>query len=215
MFPIKDSTPRRSFPFINYFIIAANILVFLIQISAPDFEAFINSYAFIPKQFNFFVLQTYTPIFTSLFLHGGLFHLLSNMWFLRIFGDNVEDRMGHIPYFVFYLIGGAAATLTQYLFSINSSIPQIGASGAISAVAGAYFVLFRQSRVLTLIPIFFVWLVEIPVGLFLGYWFFVQLFSGIGSIVSYDVNQGGVAFFAHVGGFVFGYLLAKRLKGSS
>ncbi len=211
MFPLGDSTPRRSFPFVNYLIILVNILIFLVQLSALDFEAFVNQYAFIPSHFSFIHLDSYRFILYSLFLHGGWFHILSNMWFLHIFGDNIEDEFGHFKYLLFYLAGGVVATLSQYFLDPQSLIPMLGASGAISAVAGAYFVLFRSSTVRTLIFFFLtIDVVELPVWFFLGYWFVIQLFSGVGSLVTYQ--EGGVAWFAHVGGFIFGFLIAKMLK---
>lgn len=216
MFPLKDSTPRRTFPFINYCIIVLNVIIFFYQLTLPNSDAFVSHYAFIPAQFNYLIPTTYIAIFTSLYLHGGFLHIVSNMWFLHIFGDNIEDVMGHIPYLFFYLLAGFVATMLQYVFIPGSTIPMIGASGAISGIAGAYFVLFRRSKVLTLVTYFFwIWdIIELPVWLFLGYWFILQLFYGLGSVVSFDVNQGGVAWFAHVGGFIFGYLMARRLKNS-
>lgn len=211
MFPIRDLTPRRSFPIVNYLIIALTIYVFFIQMTSADFEAFVFRFGFVPARFSFFDLNSYRYILYSIFLHGGLFHIASNLWFLHIFGDNVEDRMGHLWYPIFYILAGAVAVFTQLVFNLGSSIPMIGASGAISGVAGAYFVLFRHSKIETLVPTFFGFydVIELPTWFFLGYWFVIQLFSGVGSLVTYDIQQGGVAFFAHVGGFVFGYLVAK------
>lgn len=213
MFPISDSTPRRTFPFINYLIIGVTIYVFIRQLLAPNTESFIYQYAFMPSQFHIFDPVTYIPIFTSLFLHGGFLHIITNMWFLHIFGDNVEDEVGHLKYLLFYLIAGFMATLVQYVFIPQSTTPMIGASGAISGIAGIYFVLFRRSTVKTLIMYFLFWdVIEIPVWLFLGYWFLIQLFSGVGSLVAFDINMGGVAWFAHIGGFVYGFLVAKSFR---
>lgn len=210
MFPIRDSTPRERFPFVNYAIILLTAVVFLLQIAAPNFEEFIFSFGFIPKDFHMTVLSSYSSVFTSLFLHGGFFHILSNMWFLHIFGDNVEDRFGHLSYLMFYLFAGFVATMTQYIFATQSAVPMIGASGAVSGVAGAYYFLFRNSKVETLIALFFTWtIVELPASVVLGYWFLTQVFSGLGSLASVSVNQGGIAFFAHIGGFIFGYLIAR------
>ena len=211
MFPLSDSTPKRTFPFINYLIIAINILVFYFQLTAFDPDAFVYQYAFIPGHFNITQPDTYIYIFYSMFMHGGFFHIISNLWFLRIFGDNVEDELGHLPYLLFYLAAGVVATLVQYAINTSSMIPLIGASGAISGVAGAYFVLHSKATVRTLITLFIFWeVIDLPVTLFLGYWFFIQLFNGVGSLVS-NYNDGGVAFMAHVGGFVFGYIAAKSL----
>lgn len=211
MFPIKDTTPRKRFPFFNYLIIFINIVVFLIQLTAYNFDQFILDYGFIPARFSFFNLESYRSILYSLFLHGGFFHLISNMWFLHIFGDNVEDRLGHLKYLFFYLAGGFVATFFQLIFNLGSPIPMIGASGAISAVAGAYFVFFKHSKVEALVPTFFgLWdIIELPAWFFLGYWFFIQVFSGVGSLAAFDINQGGVAWFAHIGGFLFGWLVVK------
>lgn len=211
MLPISDSTPRRTFPFINYLIIALNVYFFYLELTAPDMEAFISQYAFIPSKFSLFSLNSYFYIITSMFMHGGFMHILSNMWFLHIFGDNVEDALGHIPYLLFYLAGGVIATLSQYAIAPHLDVPMIGASGAVSAAAGLYFVLFRKSTVKTLVVLFFglIQIVKIPVWLFLGYWFVIQLFSGIGSFSTVGNDVGGVAYMAHIGGFVFGYFVAQ------
>lgn len=212
MFPISDSTPRRTFPFVNYIIIFLNIYIFIQQLSAANTELFTYQYSFIPSQFHVFDPLSYIPIFTSMFLHGGFLHIILNMWFLHIFGDNVEDVVGHIRYLLLYLGAGLVATLAQYILLPQSTIPMVGASGAISGVAGIYFVFFRRSTVKTLVMYFFFWdIIELPVWFFLGYWFVTQLFSGVGSLVAFDVNRGGIAWFAHIGGFVFGYLIAKGL----
>lgn len=210
MFPLYDSHPRRNTPLINYLLILANIGVFFIMLGAPDVERFIFTYGFIPAHFNLFNLHSYIPLFYSFFLHGGIFHILSNMWFLHIFGDNVEDEFGHFWYLPFYLAGGVAGALAQYLYAPSSAVPMIGASGAVSAVAGAYYVWFRQSRVRTLVALFVIWTtIDLPASIVLGYWFLTQLFASVGSLASYDPNQGGIAFFAHIGGFVFGYFAAR------
>jgi len=214
MFPLKDSTPRKRFPIINYSIIFFTFFVFLRQITAADFEQFVYNFGFVPARFNFLDLSSYKYILYSIFLHGGWFHLLSNMWFLHIFGDNVEDKLGHFFYLIFYLLAGILAVFSQLIFNLGSDIPLIGASGAISGVAGAYFVLFKRSKIEALVLDFFGFfhVVELPAWFFLGYWFLIQLFSGFGSLVSFDVNQGGVAWFAHIGGFLFGWWLAKRIR---
>lgn len=207
MFPLYDSTPRHRFPFINYLLIGLNIFVFLVQLSSPDPEAFIYDYSFIPVYFNLLDPTAYLYVVSSIFLHGGIVHLLSNIWFLHIFGDNVEDVMGHIPYLLFYLASGLVATLAQYYVAPGAEIPLIGASGAISGIAGAYFVLFRHSKVTSLVTFFVIWFTtKLPAWIFLGYWFLLQLFAGIGSFVDFDINRGGVAWFAHLGGFVFGWI---------
>lgn len=214
MFPLSDIAPRRRFPFVNYLLIIITIYVFFLQLIAPDFEEFIFNYGFVPSRFSFFDLSSYQYIFYSIFLHGGFFHILSNLWFLHIFGDNVEDRLGHLNYLIFYILAGAAAVFAQLIFNLGSDIPMIGASGAISGVAGAYFVFYPRGKIKSLAPTFFGFydIIVLPAWFFLGYWFLIQVFSGVGSLVTFDINQGGVAWFAHIGGFLFGYFWAKRFK---
>ncbi len=210
MFPISDATKRNSVPVMNYLIILANVAIFIIQSISPNPDAFIVKYSFIPAYFNFFNVNSYIPLFTSLFIHGSILHIASNMWFLHIFGDNVEDRLGHIGFLFFYLVAGLIATFTQYILSRTSTIPQIGASGAISGAAGAYFLMFMRSKVKTLVIsiVGFFTIIDIPAYVFLGYWFFLQIVSGIASVFTSSLSVGGVAWFAHVGGFLFGALVA-------
>jgi len=212
MFPIKDTNETRSRPFVNYLLIVANVCVFYLQITASDFEGFIVQNGFIAKNFSFFDLTTYSQAIYSMFMHGGWFHLLSNMWFLHIFGDNVEDTLGHIKYLLFYVVCGLLAVFSQYVLDPAGLIPMIGASGAISGVTGAYFALFRHAKIKALMPTFLgFWdVVALPAWFFLGYWFVLQVFSGVGSLGSID--EGGVAFFAHIGGFVAGFILIKLLN---
>mgnify|MGYP005855676213 CR=1 FL=1 len=214
MFPLRDSSLRKSFPWVNYAIIFLTIYVFILQLMAPNFEEFIYQYGFVAARFDLLNLSTYRSMIFSIFLHGGFFHLFSNLWFLHIFGDNVEDKMGHFLYLFFYLTGGVAAIFAQLIFNLGSEIPMIGASGAISAVAGAYFVMFKNSKIEALVPDFigFLHIIELPSWFFLGYWFVLQVFSGLGSLVTFDIHQGGVAWFAHIGGFLYGVYSAKKLK---
>ncbi len=200
MFPVSDVIPSRSVPYITIGIIALNALAFLyeIQLSEPDLQLFALSYGVVPASFS------WTAVLSSMFLHGGWLHFLGNMLYLWIFGDNVEDRFGHGLFAIFYLVCGYAAAVGQAMTQPYSTIPMIGASGAIAGVMGAYFVLFPHSRVLTAVFIFiFIDLVEIPAIFFLGIWFFMQFFSGIGSL-SAGAAEGGVAFWAHVCGFAAG-----------
>ena len=192
-------------------LIILNCFVFYLEITAPDFEQFIYQYAFIPVEFNIFSPVSYFYIFTSIFMHGGLFHILSNMWFLHIFGDNIEDSMGHVKYLLFYLLAGVAATLAQFVISPLSSIPLVGASGAIAGVAGAYFVLFQRAKIRTLITLaIYITTVDLPAWIFLGLWFLLQIFSGF---TSFDpAGDGGVAWFAHIGGFLFGWIAAPFIR---
>ncbi|HRN70633.1 MAG TPA: rhomboid family intramembrane serine protease [Candidatus Woesebacteria bacterium] len=211
MFPLYDSSDKDTFPLVNYAIIILNVFVFYVQLSSPNFERFIYQYGFIPQRFNPFFLESYGFIVTSMFMHGGFWHIISNLWFLHIFGDNVEDRMGHVGYAFFYILAGIVATFTQYIFMMGSSIPLVGASGAISGVAGAYFLLFRNSKVKSLVFAgYYVTTANLPVWLFLGYWFTIQLLSGF---ATFDPNaQSGVAWFAHIGGFIFGLFIALFLR---
>jgi membrane associated rhomboid family serine protease len=182
----------------------------MLQIMSPDPDLFVRTYGFISENFMKSVPGSVFTIFSSMWLHGGILHVVSNLWFLHIFGDNVEDRLGHIRYLGFYIVAGVAALLVQYLFNPTSAVPLIGASGAIAGVTGAYFVIFKHSEILALVPTFFgIWQrVKLPAWFFLGYWFVLQVFSGVGSFASMSADGGGVAFFAHIGGFVFGYLVA-------
>ncbi|QQG44121.1 MAG: rhomboid family intramembrane serine protease [Candidatus Roizmanbacteria bacterium] len=213
MFPLFDSTPRKHFPVINYLLILLNIVIFIYELLLPDPEDFIRSFAFIPGNFNLTVVESYFTIFTSLFIHGGFLHIISNMIFLHVFGDNIEDKLGHFRYILFYLGGGLIAALSQYAAATTSPIPMIGASGAISAVAGAYFILFRYSKVKTLIVILvFLTIVDLPAWFVLGYWFIAQIFSTIGSLSRETFSLGGIAWFAHIGGFIFGNTIAHWLR---
>jgi rhomboid family protein len=199
MIPLRDVIPSRTTPFVTMGLIALNAVVFLYQQMLPDIELrrFVASYGLIPAYFD------WVSLLTSMFLHGGWGHFLGNMLYLWIFGDNVEDRVGHGRYVVFYLGCGAVAALAQTMVNPDSMIPMIGASGAISGVLGAYLVMFPHSRVLTLVPIFVVIeIIEIPAVVLLGIWFLMQLLSGVGSLG--QQNVGGVAFWAHAAGFVAG-----------
>ena len=209
MFPLRDTQPSYSRPVVTVMLIVVNLLVFFFEFSlAPYYRnAFIATYGMVPDEFSF---QT---LLTSMFLHGGWMHVLGNMWFLWIFGDNVEDILGHGKFVLFYLACGAAAGLAQVLADPTSRVPTVGASGAIAGVMGAYMVKFPHSRIQTLIFIFlFITTVEVPAWLMLIYWFFIQFFNGFGSIGYSHVSQGGgVAYMAHVGGFVAGALLILLL----
>jgi membrane associated rhomboid family serine protease len=210
MIPLRDTNRSGSFPVMNWLIIAANALVFFYELglSNSGLNNFVNSFALIPAHLQSSPSLFVVTIFTSMFMHAGWLHILSNMWVLFIFGDNVEDRMGPVPYLIFYLLGGVAAAALQTFVSPGSSVPVLGASGAIAGVLGAYLVLFPRARVLSLVPIFFIWLIEVPAIVFIGFWFITQLFSGLASI---GTQAGGVAWWAHVGGFLVGLLLGPLL----
>ena len=210
MFPIKDHQNSGKFPFTNLALIAANIYVFSQQLFSPDPELFITTYALIPSGINFFDPLTLKSFVTSMFLHAGFLHIISNMWFLWIFGDNVEARMGHLKYFGFYILCGVAASVIQYFFIADSLIPMLGASGAIAGVLGAYLKYFPHNSVDTFIPIFGLpTIIAVPAGLMLAYWFFIQLFNGVASVTVTTASVGGIAFIAHVAGFTAGFLTAK------
>lgn len=217
MIPFRDNIPSRRYPIVTVLIIVVNTLVFVYQLFLPPkaLETFIFHYGIVPArleltaQYPLAVLRvTATSIFASMFLHGGWIHLIGNMWYLWIFGDNVEDRMGHFRFLVFYLLCGLAASLTHLAFNLGSSVPSIGASGAIAGVLGAYLLSYPFARVLTLVPFLIVWpVVELPAILVLGFWFVIQIFNGAASVASTAQTGGGVAWWAHIGGFVAGMLL--------
>ncbi len=217
MFPLKDNIPAKHFPAVNIWLIAINVLCFIYEVKlGSHLEGFIMQYGFIPARFvaqqqkDIFDLSRFVPVFTSMFLHGNLLHLVSNMWFLWIFGDNVEDRMGHGRYLAFYLFCGIVAVFAQALLLPTSRAPMVGASGAIAGVLGAYLLLYPAARILTLLPIFILfYLVEIPAYFFLGFWFLLQFLQGSTILLnSGQAPQGGVAWWAHIGGFGTGVLLA-------
>lgn len=219
MIPLKDMTPRRSVPVITLLLIAANVGIFIHQLAMPPAaaDAFVRTYGLVPAKIQlalaghrYTLEQALLPLFTCMFLHGGFLHILGNMWFLWIFGANVEDRLGSIPYLFFYLVCGIGSGVTQAAFSWGSRIPSIGASGAISGVLGAYIIFFPGSRILTLVPLFIIWFtVRIPALIFIGLWFLVQFLSGVSALNGASAAAAeGVAWWAHVGGFVLGMVLA-------
>lgn len=203
MFPVSDVIPSRTTPYVTVGLIALNALAFLVELSLDEraLQEFVQVFGVVPASF------AWPAVVTSMFLHGGWLHILGNMLYLWIFGDNVEDRLGHARYLMFYLFCGAIAALGQTATNPHSLVPMIGASGAVAGVMGAYFVLYPHSRVLTAVfLVFFLDLIEIPAIFFLGIWFLMQLFSGVGSIGA-ETADGGVAFWAHVGGFAAGAAL--------
>lgn len=216
MFPLRDSQPSGTIPFVTYLIIAINVLLFLFEVSLgdQDLSAFLKNFGLVPEDFlqQFGPYQVFT-LFSCMFLHGGWMHLISNMWALFIFGDNIEDKLGHFGYFIFYLLCGVCAGLTQVFMSQGSAVPTIGASGAIAGVLGGYIISYPTARVLTAIPIFIVIrLVEIPASVYLGFWFISQFFTGFASIAREPGEEGGVAWWAHVGGFIAGLILVKIMS---
>jgi membrane associated rhomboid family serine protease len=212
MFPLHDANPRHRPSFVMWLLVAANVVIFLYMVSLGAERALmevIRDYAFVPSLFFADPLGESYRLVSSVFLHGGLMHVLGNMWFLWVFGDNVEDRMGHGTFLIFYLVAGALATLAHALVEPGSSVPLVGASGAVSAVLGAYLVLFPRQRILTFIPPFFLfWL---PAWLYLGYWGLIQFLQAASGALVGEAALGGVAWWAHVGGFVFGMLSVRFL----
>jgi len=220
MIPLRDDQPTFSTPFINYFLIVLNSLVYLWEVSVEmqsprALNAFVMQFGLVPRH-TIALLTGHThidpaaaivPIFTSMFLHASFMHVAGNMLFLWIFGDNVEDFLGHFKYLVFYLTSGVAAAFTQILVNPSSRLPTVGASGAIAGVLGAYFILYPRARVLVWFPPIF--LFHVPAWLMLGYWFLYQFFSGTVTVIAETAQQGGIAFWAHIGGFAAGVILIK------
>ena len=210
MLPIgDDDSSRRTVPVVTYILIAANVLFFLVELSGGD--AFIMKWSFVPHRFLANPAADFLTLFTSMFMHAGWLHLGSNMLYLWIFGDNIEDRFGQGRFLIFYLLCGLGATALQLLFSLNSNVPNLGASGAIAGVLGSYILLFPQSRVSVLQG---QRIIPVPALIMIGFWFVLQLFSGIGSIAATS-DTGGVAYMAHIGGFVTGFVLTFLFRGSS
>ncbi|MBC7236438.1 MAG: rhomboid family intramembrane serine protease [Chloroflexi bacterium] len=213
MLPLQDTVRSRSFPIVNWLLIAANVFAFFVLLSLGRWaESWIIMLGVVPARLLArFGVHDLVTLFTSMFLHGGWAHLFSNMLALYIFGDNVEDRMGSGRYLLFYLLCGLAAAVVHVAFNPRSSVPTIGASGAISGVLAAYLLFFPTARVITLVPTFFFWpwFVEIPAVYYLGFWFLSQLLNGVLTVVTGAQAFGGVAWWAHVGGFVAGLVLAR------
>lgn len=213
MLPLRDTQPARIFPFWTIAIILANVFVFLLELTAPDIEVFISQYALIPARVSFLDFASLSPFVTSQFLHGGFLHIASNMWFLWIFGDNVEERLGFLWFPVFYLAAGVVGGLAQYIFIPGSTLPMLGASGAVAGVLGAYYAMFPKHNIRTLVPVFgFFTVMNLPASLMLFYWFFTQIFSGVATIATGAFALGGVAWFAHVGGFGLGWFLGHQRR---
>jgi len=209
MFPLYDTARSHKFPVINLMLIGINALAFFREIGMgpTELQNFIFANGLIPTQFLGNPSAEWMTILSSMFLHGGWFHIISNMWVLFIFGDNIEARMGGFRYLFFYLLSGAAAGLLQTYVLPSSQVPMIGASGAVAGVLGAYLILFPNSRVASLVPIFFIFtLVEIPAFIFLVFWFVSQLYSGLFAIQG---DTSGIAWWAHIGGFLFGVIIAS------
>ncbi len=218
MIPLRDLTPRRRTPFVAWTLVVANVAIFVYQYFVLDTgqaqAVFLASFAAVPANIGAAVLGQESlaggllPLITSMFLHGGFMHLLGNMWFLWIFGDNIEDELGHVKFLLFYVTCGVLATLAHFAAEPSSTVPLVGASGAIAGVMGAYLVRFPRSRVTVLLPLVIIWTtVQLPAFVMLLYWFTIQLLNGTA-----DASGGGVAWWAHVGGFAIGAVLALYLN---
>ncbi len=225
LIPIRDINPRLRVPLVNYALIALCVAAFLFQVGlGEEVEGLVAELGFVPARLGD-ALRLVDPdkqravalsVLTSMFLHGGWFHVIGNLLYLRVFGDNVEDRLGHLGYLLFYLGAGAAGTLGHYLADPESSVPMIGASGAIAGALGAYIVLFPRARVLTLFPIFVVFtFIEVPAFVFLGIWAVMQLANGYFSLGAGAGTDSGVAWFAHVGGFAYGAIVGVFVRATS
>ena len=219
MIPLRDNIPSRRFPIVNTGLIILNVAIFVFEIlfmGSDPLHQFTFTWGLVPAEFwQARDAQSWLTVLTSMFLHAGWWHLISNMLALYIFGDNVEDRVGHLRYLLFYLLSGLAAAGAHLTAYAESTIPTVGASGAIAGVLGAYLLLYPQARVLTLVPVFyFIRLIEIPALIYLGFWFISQLFNGLFALTAADVFQsGGVAWWAHIGGFVFGLVVIRLIAG--
>jgi membrane associated rhomboid family serine protease len=220
MLPIRDDQPRYSTPFVTRFLIVLNLAIFCLEfaLDPQSLKLLVHQFGVVPYHLALFLggspryslLAVVLPFFTSMFLHGSWMHVIGNMWFLYVFGDNVEDYLGHFKYLVFYLLTGLIAMLTQVAVNLHSTVPTLGASGAIAGVLGAYFILYPQARVLTWIFELIFLVVWVPAWVILGYWFVLNFLSGTETALAiHRQNMGGVAFWAHVGGFVSGALLVK------
>lgn len=216
MFPISDSLPTKRFSILNIGIIILTIYIFFQQITASIPDLVILKYALIPSRVDLLEASSLFPFVTAIFLHGGFLHILSNMWFLWIFGDNVEDYFGFFLFPVIYFASGIVGNFIQYLLMPKSDIPMLGASGAIAGILGAYYILFPKSKIKTLLLVFFFPLiVEIAAPIMLGYWFILQLISGAASLPFTGSETGGIAFFAHIGGFFTGMIFARIFGNQS
>lgn len=222
MIPIKDTIPRRIFPIITFLLISVNSILFLLQLSLPSpvLEDIIYFFGLVPARYSHpawavalgLPLDNYWPFLTNMFLHGSWFHLIANMWSLYLFGDNVEDRLGHFRFLLFYLLGGVAANLVHFFVNHDSTVPVIGASGAIAGVMAAYLRLFPLARIITLFPVLFIpYFFEVPAFLFMGLWFLTQIFAGTAAL--FGPESGGIAWWAHIGGFLVGFLLIRPFCG--
>lgn len=221
MFPLQDSTPSRTVPFVTWLIIVLNVVMFVTEASMPEelLNNFIQVFGVVPSRFvSDFATAEFGTIYSAMFLHGGWLHLVNNMWAFFIFGDNVEDRLGHANFLLFYLGCGTVAALGQVLMSSSSELPMVGASGALAGVLGAYILMYPQARIITLVPLFLIlpWFLEVPAVIYLGIWFLMQCFTGLGALESSRLgSEAGVAWWAHICGFLAGLIVAKLFQWHS
>ncbi len=221
MIPLRDRNPSGSFPVVTVCIIILNVLVFFYELSlGRHLDNLIVHFGVVPLKVTHFstingatVLNTYFPFLSYLFLHGGFIHLIGNIWYLWIFGDNVEDTLGHLKFILFYFVCGIVSAIVHVVFNSQSGVPCVGASGAIAGILGAYMVTFPRARILVVLPLFIVWeFIELPAAMVLGFWFVIQFFIGVATLSS--SGGEGVAWWAHIGGFVSGIILIKLLSRS-
>ncbi len=220
MIPIRDRNPSSTFPYVTIGIIIINILIFLYELSLEsELGEFIMKFGVVPLKVSYYsqvpdltFISTFFPFISSMFLHGGFIHLIGNMWFLWIFGDNIEDKLGHFKYIAFYFICGIIASSVHVFFNSQSNIPCVGASGAIAGVLGAYMITFPRARVVTIVPLFiFIQVIELPAMVVLGFWFVIQFFNGATSITA-STSGAGVAWWAHIGGFAAGVVILYTIR---
>ena len=220
MIPIRDRNPSGTFPYVTIGIIVINVLIFLYELSlGPGLGEFIMRFGVVPLKVSYYsqasdltFINTFFPFISSMFLHGGFIHLIGNMWFLWIFGDNIEDKLGHFRFIAFYLLCGIIASSVHVFFNIQSKVPCVGASGAIAGVLGAYMITFPRARVVTIVPLFvFIQVMELPAIVVLGFWFVIQFFNGAATITA-STSGAGVAWWAHIGGFAAGVIILYIMR---
>ena len=220
MIPIRDRNPSGTFPYVTIGIIVINVLIFLYELSlGSGLGEFIMKFGVVPLKVSYYsqasdltFINTFFPFISSMFLHGGFIHLIGNMWFLWIFGDNIEDKLGHFRFIAFYLLCGIIASSVHVFFNIQSKVPCVGASGAIAGVLGAYMITFPRARVVTIVPLFvFIQVMELPAIVVLGFWFVIQFFNGAATITA-STSGAGVAWWAHIGGFAAGAIMLYIMR---
>jgi len=220
MIPIRDRNPSGTFPYVTIGIIIVNILIFLYELSlGSGLGEFIMKFGVVPLKVSYYsqvpdlaIINTFFPFISSMFLHGGFVHIIGNMWFLWIFGDNIEDKLGHFKFIAFYFLCGIIASSVHVFFNIESKVPCVGASGAIAGVLGAYMITFPRARVVTIVPLFvFIQVMELPAIVVLGFWFVIQFFNGAATITA-STSGAGVAWWAHIGGFAAGVIILYIIR---